>query len=143
MGLSPFSFGQATNGTTADFFDCTDDRFSVQQIKRIRSVIHKIDSVGSYKETKECACSRRWSSCVVDELDRHLFAGIWINLHQIAVISVGGDEVMIRSKRKAERIIERSTFRDCRTTSSRQYSEERIGNGRDPIVQAVCYVQSS
>jgi hypothetical protein len=52
MGLSPFSFGQATNGTTADFFDCTDDRFSVQQIKRIRSVIHKIDSVGSNKQAK-------------------------------------------------------------------------------------------
>jgi hypothetical protein len=51
-GLSPFSFGQATNGTTADFFDCTDDRFSVQQIKRIRSVIHQIDSVGSNKQAK-------------------------------------------------------------------------------------------
>jgi len=109
----------------------------MEQIEGVRGIIDEIDAIRDGNQTKQCARSRRGASCVIDKLDRYLFTGERISLDDIAIIAIGGEDVMIRRECKAEGIIESSACRDGKSGSCRVPPEESTGKRRDPIVEAV------
>ena len=50
---------------------------------------------------------------------------------------------MVRSEGETERIVESSALRNGNANTSREYPKERVGDGGDPIIEAVSNIEVS
>jgi len=111
----------------------------MQQVERVGAVVDKVDAVGREDEAEEATGARGEGrrQGVVDELEVNLLAA-WADFDELAVISVGHDDVAVGRNDGTERGVEEAVGRDVRAGERGRRAGEGVNNGKDAVVERVC-----
>src|SRR3984885_6270969 len=112
----------------------------VQQVQGVGGVVDEVDAVAASRDgeaEQRPGAGRRTGR--VQLLDRDL-AAVRLDLHQVAVEGVDGEDVAVRRDGHAQRALEGAVPADRQPGAGAAPAQQRVRYGGDPVPEGVGYI---